>query len=184
MSETLKGALLMTASMAGFAVEDALIEGTSALIPSGQVLILLGVFGTLAYWALLRRRGLPLFSPALASRAVVLRSLCELVSTLCYVSAITLGDLSTASAILQAVPLAVVMGAALFLREQVGWRRWSAVGLGFVGVLMVIQPGSAGFDPVSLLAVIAVFGLATRDLLTRHIDRTIPSLQLSAAASR
>ena len=107
---------------------------------------------------------------------------CELIGGISFVLAFTLGDLSTASAILQAMPLAVVGGAALFLGERVGWRRWSAVAAGFVGVLIVIRPGMADFDPVSLWAVAGFLGLAVRDLLTRHMPASLPSLLLSTTA--
>ncbi|SLN59893.1 DMT family transporter [Roseisalinus antarcticus] len=182
MRDNLRGALLMTASMAVFAVEDALIKMTATLIPTGQVLMLMGLGGFCAFWGLLRLRGGRLLTPALLSRAVIVRNTGELVGTLGYVSAMTLGDLATASAILQATPLAVVLGAATFLKETVGWRRWSAVAAGFVGVLIVIRPWTSAFDPISLLALVGVAGLAVRDLATRNIPADVPSFQLSAVA--
>src|SRR6056297_4023815 len=96
--------------------------------------------------------------------------------TMCFVTAIALTPLSQASAILQATPLAVTLGAALFLAEPVGWRRWSAILVGFAGVLMVVRPGLAGFAPASLFAVQAVFGLAMRDLATRAVPAAISSM--------
>jgi len=111
---------------------------------------------------------------------VMLRNLGELIGTIGFVTAIALTPLSSASAILQATPLAVTLGAALFLREQVGWRRWSAILVGFAGVLMVIRPGLSGFEPASLFAVQAVFGLAMRDLATRAVPHTVTSMQLSS----
>jgi drug/metabolite transporter (DMT)-like permease len=113
---------------------------------------------------------------------VILRNFGELLGTLGFVMAIALTPLSSASAILQATPLAVTLGAALFLGEAVGWRRWAAILVGFCGVLMVIRPGMAGFEPASLFAVLAVFGLAARDLATRAVPRTISSMQLSTYA--
>jgi drug/metabolite transporter (DMT)-like permease len=91
-----------------------------------------------------------------------------------------LTTLSGSSAILQANPLAVTLGAALFLGEAVGWRRWTAIGIGFVGVMLIIQPGLAGFTPASLFAVAAVFLLAARDLASRAVPPEITSVQLAA----
>ena len=95
-------------------------------------------------------------------------------------TAIVLTPLSSASAILQATPLAVTLGAALFLNEAVGWRRWSAIGIGFCGVVLVIRPGMDGFQPASLFAVQGVIGLAMRDVATRAAPAKISSLVLSA----
>lgn len=179
--ENLRGSLLMVAAMAGFALEDMFIKLLSERLPTGQILVLIGAGGALVFSGLLAARGRPVFTRALLSRNVLLRNAGELAGTICFVTAITLTPLSSASAILQAVPLAVVSGAALFLGEEVGWRRWTAVLLGFAGVLMVVQPGLAGFEPASLFAVAAIAGLAGRDLATRRIPGTIPSMQLSAA---
>lgn len=182
MSDTLRGAALMVAAMLAFSIEDALIKGTATLIPAGQVMMTLGLFGTIGFALLLRHRGQSLFTRALLTPAVLFRSGCELLGTAGFVAALTLGNLSTATAILQAVPLVVVLGAALFLGEQVGWRRWTAVGLGLVGVMMVIRPGAADFDPNSLFALVAVVCLSARDLATRRIPAGVPSNQLSGAA--
>lgn len=182
MSENQRGILLMVAAMAGFAFEDMFVKILSGSLPVGQILVMLGTSGTLVFAALLRLRGARLFTRSLLAGPVLLRNLGELVGTTGYVSAIALTPLSSASAILQAVPLATVLGAALFLQEPVGWRRWSAVLAGFAGVVMVVQPGLDGFEPASLLAVIGVMGLATRDLATRRIPRDVQSLQLSASA--
>jgi drug/metabolite transporter (DMT)-like permease len=87
--------------------------------------------------------------------------------------------LSTASAILQALPLIVTMGAALILGESVGWRRWTAVCVGFAGVLLIIRPSADDFNPYALLALLAAFGLGFRDLLNRRLPRDIRTLQLT-----
>ena len=101
-----------------------------------------------------------------------------MLGSLGYVVALALVPLTTVSAVFQATPLAVTMGAALFLGESVGWRRWAAVGVGFLGVLVVLRPGLDGFVPASAIALVAVVGLGGRDLFTRRIPRTVPSLLL------
>jgi drug/metabolite transporter (DMT)-like permease len=110
----------------------------------------------------------------------MLRNLSEALGSGAYVTALALTTLSSASAILQATPLAVTLGAALFLGESVGWRRWSAIGVGFAAVLLIIQPGMAGFTPASLFAVAAVFLLGFRDLCSRAVPSQVTSLQLAA----
>ena len=176
---TLRGPLLMVASMAGFAVEDALIKDLTARVPVGQVMFLLGVGGALIFAWLAARRGAGLWSMQALRGALLLRNTMEMVAAMAMILAISLVPLSVVSAVLQAMPLAVTLGAALFLGEPVGWRRWSAILVGFVGVLMIVRPGAEGFDPRALLPLFAVFALTARDLATRRIQGSVTSLQVS-----
>lgn len=178
--ENLRGSALMVLAMAGFALEDMFIKRLSGDLPVGQILMLLGAGGAVIFGLAALSRGHALLSRDLLSWPVMLRNLGELIGTIGFVTAIALTPLASASAILQATPLAVTLGAALFLRERVGWRRWSAIFVGFAGVLMVIRPGLSGFEPASLFAVQAVFGLAMRDLATRAVPHTVTSMQLSS----
>ncbi len=180
--ENIRGAALMVAAMAGFALEDTFIKTLALDLPVGQILIFLGVGGALIFSLLALLRRDRLFSRDLLDRWVILRNTGELIGTIGFVTAIALTPLSSASAILQATPLAVTLGAALFMHEQVGWRRWSAILVGFSGVLLIIRPGLEGFDAASLFAVQGVIGLAIRDLATRAVPRAISSMQLSTYA--
>ncbi len=87
--------------------------------------------------------------------------------------ALSLAPLSSVAALGQAQPLAVTMGAALFLGETVGWRRWSAVLLGLIGVLIILRPGMGSFDPNLLWVFVYVFGLAARDLASRALPPAV-----------
>jgi drug/metabolite transporter (DMT)-like permease len=180
--DNLRGSMLMVLAMAGFALEDMFIKRLAAAMPVGQIIALVGLGGAVIFAAICAAQGRRLWSRDLLARPVILRNLGEMAGTLCFVSAIALTPLSQASAIIQAMPLAVTLGAALFLGAPVGWRRWTAILAGFAGVLMVVRPGLAGFAPASLFAVAAVIALATRDLATRAVPPTISSMQLSAYA--
>jgi drug/metabolite transporter (DMT)-like permease len=175
-----RGIVLMTLGMAGFAVEDMFIKLMSRHLPVGQILLSLGVAGGLLFGSIALRRGWRLWSPELLHPAVLGRNLSEMVGTFGFVLALALAPLTTATAIFQATPLAVTMGAALFLGEPVGWRRWTAIGIGFGGVMLVVRPGSEAFVPASLWALLAVAGLGARDIFTRRIARTIDSMLLVA----
>ena len=172
----------MTAAMLGFAIEDMFIKLLSASVPLGLVLILLGAGGAVVFAVLALMRGDALFSRDLLARSVLIRNAGELIGTVGFITGIALTPLSSASAILQATPLVVTLGAALFLGEQVGWRRWSAILVGFAGVILIIRPGFDAFEPASLFAVMGVVGLALRDLATRTVPRSISSMQLSTYA--
>lgn len=178
--DNLRGIVLMTAAMAGFAMEDMLIKRVSAHLPVGQILLVLGVAGAFVFALMARRQGVAFWSARALHPAVLLRNGAEMVGTIGFVTALALVPLSTASAILQASPLAVTLGAALFLGERVGWRRWSAIAVGFLGVLIVIRPGMETFQPNSLWAVLGVIGLSARDLATRGVPRDVTTIQLSA----
>ncbi len=92
--------------------------------------------------------------------------------------------LANTSAIFQALPLAITLGAALIFGEPVGWRRWSAIVAGFIGVLIIVRPGLAGFSQYSLFALVSVAFCALRDLATRQIPAQIPSLFITLADDR
>ena len=179
--ENIRGAILMTIAMAGFALEDMFIKLASENgMPTGQVLIILGALGTMAYWAFMLPKGIRLLSPKLIEKGVVIRNIGEFIGTGAYVLAFTSGALAATSSVMQALPLFVTMGAALFLGQKVGWRRWTAIGVGFFGVLLVIQPGSSNYDPLLILAFIGVLGMAMRDVTTRALKGHLHSLQLAA----
>ncbi|NDV01724.1 DMT family transporter [Pseudoroseicyclus tamaricis] len=178
----IRGALIMVLSMALFAVEDLFIKVLAATVPPGEMLMFIGGLGApiLAGLSLARREPWPW--RALAHRTVALRTAGEAVGTFGYILALSLAPLALVSAMLQAVPLAVTLGAALVFGEAVGWRRWSAVAVGFAGVVIVVDPWGAGFDPAALFAILAIFGLGARDLATRVVPRAITGLQLSVTA--
>lgn len=171
----LKAIAFLSVSMAAFAFDDMFIKLASAEIGVGQVLAIQSTFALLYFAWLARAKGQSITRQALLSRPLLIRHFGEATGAVCFVVALSLMPISNASAILQAAPLAVTLGAALILRETVGWRRWIAVLAGFAGVLFVIRPGLDGFTAASLFAVAAAFGLALRDLFTRAVPRTIPT---------
>jgi drug/metabolite transporter (DMT)-like permease len=93
--------------------------------------------------------------------------------------------IADANAIAQFMPLAMTAAAAVYLKEHVGWQRWFAAFAGFMGVLLIAQPGTAAFNPAALLVLGAIAMVVVRDLLTRQITSAVPTLTLtlmSAAA--
>jgi len=176
---TLRGPILMVVSMAAFAIQDGVIKAVSVRVPVGQVALLLGIGGTLIFWLVARSRGVPLFVSSGLKGAALVRNLTEVGAGTGMIVSLALVPLSVVAAIMQAMPLTVTLGAALFLGEAVGWRRWSAIGVGFIGVLMILKPGSGGFDQLALLPLIAVCMMSARDIATKRVPTSISSLQLS-----
>lgn len=154
--------------MAGFAVEDMLLKSAAAAgMPVGQILVIFGGGGTLVFAAAALWQGQSLFPAAAFQRTMLVRSAFEVLGRLFYTLSIALTALSSTTAILQATPIVVVAGAALFFNERVGWRRWLAILVGLAGVLIVMRPGAEGFSALSILAVLGMLGFAGRDLATR-----------------
>lgn len=176
--ENIRGSVLMVAAMAGFALEDMFIKRATQSLPVGEVLMIFGLCGMLAFMALTRMRGQRIVHPAVLSRPMIVKAVMEVMGRLGYTLGIALTPLSNASAILQATPLVVVAGAALLFGEKVGPRRWSAILIGFVGVLIVLRPGMEGFVPAALFTVMGMLGFAGRDLATRAAPPVLSNMQL------
>lgn len=182
-SRNLQGALLMSAAMAGFTFNDALVKSVTGSLSTAQIMFVRGLFTSILVLILARWFG-ALRSPKLILRpAVLVRILAEVGASITYIWALGQIPLANASAILQALPLAVTLGAAVFLGEPVGWRRWSAIIAGFIGVLIVVRPGPEGFTLASGIVIVCVVFAATRDLVTRKISPDIPSLYISATTA-
>lgn len=177
--DNLRGIAFMVLAMAAFAVEDALIKALSVTLPTSQILLGLGMAGTAIFWALARRRGIAVFTADLKSRPIMVRNIAEMFGGLFFVTALSLIPLATAGAIIQATPLIMTLGASVLLKEAVGWRRWTAILVGFFGVLMILRPGFDAFDPNALFALAGVTMLAVRDLAARYVPARISNLQLS-----
>lgn len=178
MTPNFLGSLWMVAAMAGFAVEDMFLKSVAQGLPVGEVLMIFGAGGMLGFALLAARRGERILHPAILTPVLLIRCLFEVAGRLFYTLAIALTPLSSASAILQATPIVVVMGAALVFGEKVGWRRWTAIIAGFIGVLVILRPGVEGFSALSILAVLGTLGFSGRDLATRAAPQVLSNLQL------
>ena len=177
--ENMRCIFYMIIAMAGFAIEDAIIKQLSNSMPISQILILIGIGGLVIFSLAARFRAIRILSAEIKNPRFLIRSLCELAAAISFVTAIVHGSLSVSSAIIQATPLAVVIGGTFILKQQVSGLSWVLVLTGFIGVLMVTQPGLEGFKPATLFAVAAVFFLAIRDIITRSISDSIPVITIS-----
>ncbi|RPE71205.1 drug/metabolite transporter (DMT)-like permease [Pacificibacter maritimus] len=174
----LMGAMSMVAAMALFAVEDTLLKHVSQRLPVSQILILFGLGGTFIFACLTWQRGERIFNKDLKHPALLIRAVFEVLGRLFFTLSLALTALSTTSAILQATPLLVAAASAVIFREKINGLRWSLIGLGFVGVLLVLRPGLDGFSSLSILAVLGMIGFAGRDLATRAAPKGLSYAQL------
>jgi drug/metabolite transporter (DMT)-like permease len=166
----------MAVAMAAFTMNDTITKAVSSEMNFGQVMLVRGLFAIVLIAAFAWYQGALRPLRTLMVKSVALRVVGEIGGAITFMAALAHLPLANTSAILQALPLAITLGAALLLREPVGWRRWSAIVAGFIGVLIIVRPGLAGFSQYSLLALVAVGFCALRDLATRKIPAEIPSL--------
>ncbi len=176
-SDNLRGAFYMMVSMAAFVLNDTLVKSVSGQVELFQVLLIRGIVATTLI-ALVAWRMKALFVRIAPGdrKILALRLVGELGGTLCFLTALFNMPIANATAILQAMPLAVTLAAAWFLGEAVGWRRYLAISVGFVGVLIIVRPGSEGFTVYSLWALASVGFITLRDLATRRLTRETPSI--------
>ena len=170
-----QGILFLTAAMLLFAIEDTLIKLLTGTFAQWQIIAMLGIGGAAVFGVFANVKGRLQTSELLSSPVLMARSLAEAAAAGAYVISLSKVDLSVTAAVFQATPLAITFGAAVFLKESVGWRRWSAIIIGFAGVLIIIRPGFDGFQPAALWSLVAVAAVAARDLLTRFIPASTQS---------
>ena len=169
----------MAVAMAGFTMNDAITKTVTKQMNFGQVMLVRGMFAIVLIAALVRHR--KAFRPlrVLLLLSVALRIAGEVGGTVAFLAAITHLPLANASAIFQVQPLAVTLGAALVFAEPVGWRRWLAIAVGFIGVLIIVRPGLEGFSKFAVFSLISVVFSAVRDLATKRIPLEVPSLLMT-----
>jgi len=173
----------MTLSMGGFAIEDVFLKILSERIPVSQILIYVGSLAVFSLGILSKIKKIPILRyDVYSNRLFVIRAISDMIGAILMVTAISLMPLSTVSSILQTLPLLITFGAVLIFKEKVGWRRWSAVFIGFVGVILILKPGLGDFQISSFVALLAVSFLALRDLVTRKINKDIHSITIALYA--
>ncbi|MBY4894656.1 DMT family transporter [Rhodobacteraceae bacterium N5(2021)] len=184
MTPNLKGSLFMMGSMAAFTLNDTVVKLLAEDLPLFQIVFLRGLLTTVMLTATVAAFGKLSFRIPRGDRGkLALRTLFEIIAMVTFLTALVNMQIANATAILSALPLAVTLGALLFFREPVGWRRLSAICVGAFGVLLIVQPGAAGFNIYSLLALITVVLVAGRDLVTRSFSDGLPSMTIAVVTA-
>lgn len=184
MHDNAKGSLLMVGAMIGFTVNDAILKVIGGHIPLFQMVFLRGIPATLFLVLLAWRMGmLRVKAPAQDWALASLRALMEVGAAYFFISALLRMELANVTAVLQVLPLSVALGAALVFREPMGWRRLSAILIGFCGVMLIVRPGPDGFTEQSIYALITVALVTIRDLAARRMSKAMPSIVGAALSS-
>ena len=184
LNDNLLGAALMTCCVLAYVLNDAVMKLLFADIDFFQAIFLRGLVSLppILILALMTKTLMQKYS-AKNQRLMIIRILAEIGTTVTFLTALKHMPLANVTAILQSLPLAITMAAAIFLGEPVGWRRWSAICVGFTGVLIIIRPGLAGFNSYSLLALAAVLLLTVREISTRQLDNKVPTVTVALSTT-
>jgi drug/metabolite transporter (DMT)-like permease len=169
----------MSASVVVFIFNDALIKLAAEAVPSVQAIGVRGLFATLWCTLALLASGTWRQVAMAAHPHVLLRGGLEAAAAIVYLVALFHIPLATATAVNLSTPLILTVLAVLVLKEDVRWRRWSAVIMGFVGVLLVIQPRPGDLSVWTWVALIGTFIGALRDVLSHYLPRGVPTLVVS-----
>jgi len=178
-SDNIRGSALMLLAMASFAIGDSLMKYVANDLPLSQILVIRGGFAIVVVAVLAKLLGQTRPLSTIFSFPFTLRLIAEVAAAYFFLTALFNMPFANASAIMQAMPLTVTVGAAIFFGEQIGWRRISAILVGLIGVILIVQPGLEGFTIYSLFCLLAVVCTTVRDLATRKISSDIPSLYVS-----
>ena len=164
----LRGAVFVVGAAAAFAVTAALVKATGESgISSFQAILVRAVVGLLVIGPLLfRRRVAPWRTRHLKLHLV--RSAAGGLAIIIGFYAFTVIPLADATAIGFTTPLFVTVLAVILLNEQVGWRRWSATVAGFIGVVVIVQPGGDDFDPIALIVLIQALCIASSVVIVKR----------------
>jgi drug/metabolite transporter (DMT)-like permease len=174
-----RGVLAMCGAMACLVANDTLVKFASQSLPASELIFVRGVFATALLLVLVRVMGLGGQLPALLDRRVLLRALLDGLGTLAYLISLFHLPLANTNAINMAAPLFITVFAALLFHERVAAARWAAVGVGFTGVLLVVQPVGSAFNAFALLCLLGALLNASRDIVTRTIPRGVHALLIT-----
>lgn len=175
MNTNLRGIAFILVSGIFLSANDAVLKSLVAHYPPGQVLFITGATVALATWLILTLRPGP--GVVINSRgAHIARGLLFVVASFAFVISLKYLPLAEVVCISFAGPLFMTLMAKSFLNEQVGLHRIAAVLIGFLGVVIIIQPGGADFRWILLLPLVVAIGDAGRDVLTRKMAPTESSL--------
>lgn len=188
LSPNARGMLAMTTASVIFIFSDVLAKIATQTWPVSQVMAVRGLFAIALTLGLVIKLGNGRDLALMGKPRLLLRTLAEAITSLTFISALSMMPLADLTSILMMSPLVITAIATLFLGEIVGWRRWTAIIVGFAGMLLVVQPSGA---PAGMphyyfacgLGLVAVFGVATRDILTRRLGGDVPSTVVTLSAS-
>jgi drug/metabolite transporter (DMT)-like permease len=179
LSNNQRGIVAICGCMASYTINDVLVKHILRTYPVGETIFVRGVICVLMFGVVAlalgstKQLGLPI------SRQLAARSACDGLSTAGFIAALAHMQLANIAAVLQIAPLIITALAVLLYREIVGWRRWTAISVGFAGALLVIKPIPSEFNIWAIIGAASALAAAVREIITRQIGRTVPVLAVA-----
>jgi drug/metabolite transporter (DMT)-like permease len=184
MTDNLRGILAVLIASTAFVMHDAMAKLLTAELPSSEIILVRGLIGNAMMIAGVFLLGASRPLSTLLQPLMIVRLLGTGCGTVFIILSLRYLPLPTTTTVLQATPLIVTAGAAYFYGDAVGWRRWTAVCTGFLGVVLIVRPGGLGaFGDAGFLVLFALLCTTVRDLSTRGLAKDIPSIFVAAASS-
>jgi drug/metabolite transporter (DMT)-like permease len=177
------GALAIIGAMACFVLNDGLVKYASETIPGAQLIFLRGVVSTALVLAIAAGTGVAHRIGEIAHRWVLVRALSDALTTVLFLWSLFHLPISTATAILMTSPLMITVLAPLFAGPRLGPPPWLATSLGFVGVLLIVQPRADGFNAYALVCLVATLLASLRDLMTRRVPASMPTILVTLSTT-
>ncbi len=168
----LLGIALLLIATVFFALQDVITKQLTAHISVTQIMVVR--FAAFALFALIyagRRVGVSLAFKSATPKMQIVRCLIMCTEIGIFAYSIQFLGIAEIHAIFSCFPLVITALSVPMLGEQVGWRRWLAVSIGFVGTLIIVQPGSGVFNPAALLALLCVLMYSLYNIFTRQVSR-------------
>ena len=178
--ENVRGIVAMVACNLLFLINDTLLKIVNGDgMPLSEILFFRGLFVSAVLLPMVLYTGAHRQIALVRSWQMFWRTVAEIGAASLYLLALFHIPIANANTIAQIVPLLVTGAGAVFLGEIVGWRRWTAIAVGFGGVIIVMRPGFSGFSAFSLLTLASAFCVTLRDMATRVMPRAVPALLIS-----
>jgi len=170
---TAKGVAMMIGATLIFALQDGISRHLAGAYNVYMVVMIRYWFFALFVVALAARQpgGIRAAARSAQPMVQVARAVLLVAEVIVTVQAFVILGLVETHAIFICYPLLVAALSGPVLGERVGWRRWVAIGIGFLGVLIILQPGIKVFSPYALVPLVAAFMFALYGLLTRYVAR-------------
>lgn len=179
----MRGIVSLLAAQALFIGSDSVIKLAGEMMPPTEIMAVRGVIAVALMGAFVAATVDTGRWRAALQPLVIWRSGLEALLAFLFVVALPHLPLADITVIGQITPLALTVLSAIVLREAVGWRRWLAVAVGFLGVLLVIQPTGAGVNAYAVVALVVAVMVAVRDIITRRLDPAIPTALVTFGAT-
>ncbi|MDC1032851.1 DMT family transporter [Candidatus Pelagibacter sp.] len=183
LNNELLGIFYMILCQFSFATNDALVkilyQNYDDILVLNQVIFLRGIFALFFIGFFLYLKKKFNFKFIFSSGKLKIRGLLEALAAICFFIGIAKLPFAMVYVLLSLAPIILTVFGALFLNEKVRWRRWTAVIVGFVGVIIVIDPGKLEFGYYFIFPLLSAFFLSLRDIYTKKIKSKFHSLQIA-----